>query len=109
MRATWSPFVSPNNLTLITELVTLVGNAQFAELEEVIATDPLVLNKDAFPLIIAYAQEAFALAYRWPYWISIAFGSTCFVLSFFVGDIGSLLTNKVAAEMEPTDEQGRTQ
>jgi hypothetical protein len=101
--------VSPNNLTLITELVTLVGNAQFAELEEVIATDPLVLNKDAFPLIIAYAQKAFALAYRWPYWISIAFGSTCFLLSFFVGDIGSLLTNKVAAEMEPADEQGRAQ
>lgn len=97
--------VSPNNLTLITELVGLVGNAQFSKLEEVIATDPLVLNKDAFPIIIAYAQEAFALAYRWPYWISIAFGSTCFILSFFVGDIGSLLTNEVAAEIEPANER----
>jgi hypothetical protein len=96
--------VSPNNLTLITELVGLVGNAQFAKLEEVIATDPLVLNKAAFPIIIAYAQEAFALAYRWPYWISIAFGSTCFILSFFVGDIGSLLTNEVAAEIEPANQ-----
>jgi hypothetical protein len=97
--------VSPNNLTLITELVGLVGNAQFTKLKEVIETDPLVLNKDAFPIIIAYAQEAFALAYRWPYWISIAFGSTCFILSFFVGDIGSLLTNEVAAEIEPADER----
>jgi hypothetical protein len=97
--------VSPNNLTLIAELVGLVGNAQFTKLKEVIETDPLVLNKDAFPIIIAYAQEAFALAYRWPYWISIAFGSTCFILSFFVGDIGSLLTNEVAAEIEPADER----
>lgn len=97
--------VSPNNITLITELVGLVGNAQFTKLKAVIAMDPLVLNKDAFPIIIAYAQEAFALAYRWPYWISIAFGSTCFILSFFVGDIGSLLTNEVAAGIEPADER----
>lgn len=96
--------VSPNNLTLIVALEGLVGNAQFAKLEEEIATNPLVLNKKAFPIIISYAQEAFASAYRWPYWISIAFRSTCFVLSFFVGDIGALLTNEVAAERKPGDE-----
>lgn len=90
--------VAPDNLTLIVHLVELVGNAKFTELKEVIATDPLVLRQDAYPIIISYAQKAFALAYRFPYWISIAFGSLCFILSFFVGDIGGLLTNNVAAE-----------
>lgn len=89
--------VAPNNIPLITHLVELVGNAKFAELKEIIATNPLVLRKDAYPIIIAYAQEAFALAYRYPYWISIAFGGLCFILSFFVGDIGGLLTSDVAA------------
>ncbi|KAF2788873.1 hypothetical protein K505DRAFT_393731 [Melanomma pulvis-pyrius CBS 109.77] len=59
--------VSPNNLTLIVALERLASNAQFAKLEEEIATNPLVLNKKAFPITISYAQEAFALAYRWPY------------------------------------------
>lgn len=89
--------VAPDNLPLIVHLVELVGNAKFTELKEVIATNPLVLNKDAYPIIISYAQKAFALAYRYPYWISIAFGSLCFILSFFVQDIGVLLTNQVAA------------
>jgi hypothetical protein len=87
--------VSSDNLPLIVHLVELVGNANFTELKEVIATTPLVLNKDAYPVIISYVQKAFALAYRFPYWISIAFGSSCFILSFFVGDIGVLLTNQV--------------
>jgi hypothetical protein len=90
--------VAPDNLPLIVHIVELVGNAKIAELKELIATNPLVLNKEAYPIIISYAQRAFALAYRFPYWISIAFGALCFILSFFVGDIGGLLTDQVAAE-----------
>jgi hypothetical protein len=96
--------VSPKHLELIVHLVELVGNAKFHELKEVIATSPLVQNKEmAYPVILNYAQRAFALAYRYPYWISIAFGGLCFILSFFVGDIGGLLTNKVAAESVEAD------
>jgi hypothetical protein len=96
--------VSPKHLELIVHLVELVGNAKFHELKEVLATSPLVQNKEmAYPVILNYAQRAFALAYRYPYWISIAFGGLCFILSFFVGDIGGLLTNKVAAESVEAD------
>lgn len=27
------------------------------------------------------------MAYRWPYWISIAFGGVCIICSFFMGDV----------------------
>ncbi|KAF2108093.1 major facilitator superfamily domain-containing protein [Lophiotrema nucula] len=59
--------VAPANIALIGELVALVGNAQFAELQEVIATNLLVLRKDAISIVIVYSQEAFALGYRYPY------------------------------------------
>lgn len=89
--------VSPKNIAFVGYLTELVGNAKFTELKAAIAESPMVLNKDSYGLIIAAAQEAFAMAYRYPYWISIAFGAICFILSFFVGDIAPLLTNDVAA------------
>ncbi|XPS99887.1 hypothetical protein M3J09_009055 [Ascochyta lentis] len=91
-----NPF-RPEGLALIKHVTELVANAQFDQLREILATNPLVLNKDSYDLIVASAQEAFSLAYRWPYWISIAFGGSCFILSIFVGDIGALLDSHVAA------------
>ncbi|KAH7088754.1 major facilitator superfamily domain-containing protein [Paraphoma chrysanthemicola] len=89
--------LTPEGLATIAHVTELIGNARFAEIKEIMATSPVVLQRNAYPVIIANAQEAFALAYRWPYYISIAFGGVCFILSFFVGDIGSLLTAQVAA------------
>lgn len=91
-----NPF-RPEGLALIAHMTELVANAQFDQLREILANSPLVLNRNSYSLIIASAQEAFALAYRWPYWISIAFGGACVILSAFVGDIGALLDSHIAA------------
>lgn len=91
-----NPF-KPEGLALIAQVTQLVANAQFDQLRDILATNPLVLNRSSYGLIVASAQEAFSLAYRWPYWISIAFGGSCFVLSIFVGDIGALLDSHIAA------------
>lgn len=80
----------------ITHVVELMGTAQFEQVQEILATDPQVLQRNAFPQILRATQEAMALAYRWPYWCSIAFGGACFVLSFFLGDIDQLLDAHVA-------------
>lgn len=95
MKAVVNP-LTPAGLAVIVEITGLIGAAQFNAVKEILATNPLVLNRNAYPMIIASAQEAFSLAYRWPYWVSIAFGAVCFVLSFFVGDITALLTAQVA-------------
>ncbi|OAG12773.1 MFS general substrate transporter [Paraphaeosphaeria sporulosa] len=84
-------YTTPAGQLLIAEMVELVGNARLRELKEVIESNPLVLDRDSYGPIIASAQEAFALAYRWPYWVSLAFGITCFFMSFFVQDIGDLM------------------
>ncbi|KAL1798825.1 hypothetical protein ACET3X_002862 [Alternaria dauci] len=88
--------LSAEGLAVIAHVTDLMGHARFEEVKEILATSPEVLQRDAFPAILAASQEAFALAYRWPYWISIAFGGICFILSFFVGNIRNLLTAKVA-------------
>lgn len=90
-------FLKPEGIITITHITELMGNARFDEVKHILATSPMVLRRDAYPVIVAAAQESFALAYKWPYYVSIAFGSLCFILSFFVGDIGPLLTAQIAA------------
>jgi hypothetical protein len=61
--------VSPARLDIVETLTLLIANAQFTELRELIASDPNIRRKDeAEGIIIAAAQEAFALGYRYPYW-----------------------------------------
>ncbi|KAF1816276.1 MFS general substrate transporter [Eremomyces bilateralis CBS 781.70] len=91
------------NLGLIEELTTLAAKAQFAQLHDVIATDSRVNHKDiAFDLIVDATEEAMALAYRWPYWMSIAFGGICVILAFFVRDIRAVLDEE--KEKVPVEE-----
>lgn len=69
-------------------LLTLGAQAQYADLRTFIAESPLVARKDvAYDIIIENLQEAFALAYRWPYWMSIAFGAASLVCACFMRDI----------------------
>lgn len=88
--------LKPEGLALIAEMTELIGNARFEELRDILATNPLVLKRNSYDMIIAASQKAFSLAYRWPYYCSIAFGGLCFILSFFVGDIGPLLDAHIA-------------
>lgn len=78
----------------LVQLVTLAGQSQYADLKNLIATSDKVLIKDgAFETIIELLQPAFASAYRWPYWISIAFGAVCIVASLFLRDIRKHMEN----------------
>lgn len=96
---------NPQNLELVQILTYLVSTARFSELGRLIQSDPRVMRKDvAQELIVSAAQEAFALAYRWPYWMSIAFGGVCFICSWFIGDVRKwLMDDKVAVEEVTTD------
>ena len=62
--------VSPAHLDLVQGLTLLVGTARYDEMRAIIANDPRVMRKDvAFDMIVAAAQEAFALGYSFPYWM----------------------------------------
>jgi hypothetical protein len=92
--------VAPDQQKLILTIVTLLGQARFDELKQIILTSPLIMRPDrenCYDLIVRSGQEAFALAYRYPYWMSIALGGSCFIMAFFLGDIKRFLTDSVPA------------
>ena len=95
MQLVVNPFL-PGGKELIIAMTQLMGAAKYNDVKHLLATSPLVLRRDQYPLVVAAAQESFALAYRWPYWVSIAFGAICFILSLFVGDITELMTAQIA-------------
>ncbi|KAF1819941.1 putative major facilitator superfamily transporter [Dissoconium aciculare CBS 342.82] len=69
-------------------MIEMAGRSQARLLKEFIAESPLVLKKDvAYETIIGFVQEAFTEAYRYPYYISIAFGGVCIVCALFLRDI----------------------
>lgn len=73
-----------------TRYFTMAAQGQFKALQEAIQNENFVLpaaKPKAYDIIISITQEAFAEAYRWPYWISIAFGGACIILSLFLKDI----------------------
>jgi hypothetical protein len=70
-------------------LILLAAQARYHELHQLIAESPLVLIKgdSVYDTIIYHVQDAFVLAYRWPYWISVAFGGFCFLCALGMRDI----------------------
>jgi hypothetical protein len=89
--------LTPAGRAAIAHVTELMGNAKFEEVKHFLQTGPanIVLQRNAYPQILAATQEAFARAYSLPFYVSIAFGGLCFILSFFVGDIGPLLTAQI--------------
>lgn len=77
---------------VISALAGLAAQAKFPELKEVIAANPAVMHKEiAYDVVIGAMQEAYALAFRYPYWISIAFGVISLVSSFFLKDVRTVM------------------
>ncbi len=82
------------NATVDTILITAAGNAEFAAVRNI--TDSWQHTPYAFDVIVQATQWAFSEAYKWPYYISIAFGVATFICALLVGDIGKYLDDHVA-------------
>ncbi|KAF2753320.1 MFS general substrate transporter [Pseudovirgaria hyperparasitica] len=71
-------------------MITMAAYARWRELREFIMTAPNVNIRDydfVHGVIVPPLQESFALAYRYPYWMSIAFGGICLISSLFLRDV----------------------
>lgn len=77
----------------ITTMLTLAAQAKYPALRDFIANGTGVIQRTdrTFDIVISVVQDAFVLAYRWPYWMSIAFGGLCFISSFGLKDIRKYL------------------
>lgn len=88
------------NGTLITEIVTLAGNAEFALLRQTIDAIPGGAPPYAYDVVIEATQWAFADAYKWVYYVSIAFGVVSIIASACLGDIKKYMDDHVAVVYE---------
>lgn len=92
-----APIVAEANITNdfyeLIALVSLGGNAEYRLLKDLVATSPTISHRDtAYQIIMDATHYTFAIAYAWPYWISIAFGGVCIICSFFLKDIKHLMS-----------------
>jgi len=78
--------LDPNALTT---LLTLGAQAKYPALREFIKTGYGVIDRsdECFDKVISAVQDGMVEAYKWPYWMSIAFGGICFIASFGIKDI----------------------
>ena len=83
---------APTDTETITALAGLAAQAKFSDLQAYIAASPTVGHKAiAYDVVIGATQEAYALAFRYPYWISIAFGVISLVCACFLRDVRTVL------------------
>lgn len=79
---------------LVTNLTTLAGQAEFAQLRAL--CDTFQDTPNAYSVIISATQVAFAKAYKWVYYISVVFGGISFICACFLGDIRKYMDDHVA-------------
>lgn len=77
----------------VTEVVQLTGAGLLEGIKEL----PGVSGDEAYEEIVRAGQLAYADAYRYVYFVSIAFGGLSIVCSLGLGDIGGYMTDHVAA------------
>lgn len=81
---------------VIEEVITLTA----ASLIEVFPAIPeLAKTPGAVEAVTLAGQLAFAAAYKYVYYVSIAFGSMSILAACFLGDIGKYMTDEVAVVM----------
>merc|ERR1712093_545954 len=70
-------------LPAITTMLALGAQAKYPALRDYIANGTGVIQRtdETFDFIINITQESFVEAYKWPYWMSIAFGGVCVIAS----------------------------
>ncbi|OCK89998.1 MFS multidrug transporter-like protein [Cenococcum geophilum 1.58] len=84
------------DLKLIEETIILTGASL---IEEVAFLPGIKGNEIAYETIVKAGQVAFAEAYKWVYYSSIAFGGVSIIAACFLGDISKYMDDHVAVVM----------
>ena len=77
----------------VTEIVELTGAGLLPAIREL----PGVTSDAAYDTIIAAGQESYAYAYKYVYFVSLAFGGVSIICSLGLGDISKYMTDHIAA------------
>jgi hypothetical protein len=84
------------NITYIGEAIQLTGASLLPEL---MLIPGISGNETAYNMVVLAGQEAYAFAYKYVYFASIAFGSVSILAACFLGDISPYMDDHVAVVM----------
>ncbi|KAI9642085.1 hypothetical protein NHQ30_009956 [Ciborinia camelliae] len=79
------------DLHIITEIATLTGASLLDDILPLVGNNVTIWNE-----IVVAGQEAYATAYPWVYYVSIAFGAISILASIGLGDISKYMDDHVA-------------
>jgi len=82
---------------LIGEVIELTGASL---IEEIAHIPQIAAIPGAYESIVVAGQLAYAAAYKWVYYISIAFGGVSIIAAAFLGDISKYMDDHVAVVVE---------
>lgn len=81
------------NVAVITEVIELTGASLLEEIKQI---PGIAGNEKAYEAVVAAGQIAYSEAYKWVYYVSIAFGIMSILASCFLGDISKYMNDHVA-------------
>jgi len=84
------------NTTYIGEAITWTGASLLPLLHDI---PGIGMNETAYNMVVVAGQEAYAYAYKYVYFTSIAFGSVSILAACFLGDIKQYMDDHVAVVM----------
>lgn len=84
------------DVKVIAEVIQLTGASL---LDEIKLIPGIAGNEKAYDAVVAAGQIAYSEAYKWVYYVSIAFGVISILASCFLGDISKYMTDHVAVVM----------
>ena len=84
------------NTTYIADAITLTGASLLDGLKEI---PGIAGNDQAYELVVAAGQEAYAQSYKYVYYVSIAFGGISILAACFLDDITKFMDDHVAVVM----------
>ncbi|KAF3400211.1 hypothetical protein F1880_008032 [Penicillium rolfsii] len=80
----------------ISEVIELTGASLLTEIQQI---PGIAGNETAYEMVVGAGQIAYAEAYKWVYYVSIAFGIVSILASCFLGDITKYMDDHVAVVM----------
>ena len=84
------------SVAVITEAIEITGASLLPALEELPGIKGV---PGAYELVVYAGQLAYAEAYKYVYYVSIAFGAVSIIAACFLGDIGKYMDDHVAVVM----------
>lgn len=91
--------LAEGNVTDIETLTAVIGLTGVSLVEQIADLPGIAGNETLYNSVVYAGQVAYASAYKYVYYTSVAFGGISIIAAAFVGDISEFMDDKIAVVM----------